>query len=178
VLTATLLLLQRAGMQHKALRRAFVVFSVLALLAISRELDNFFEWLLFDNAWKIPGAALAAFLIYYYCRHRTALHSQIRAVIIARGFMLMFAGFSIVMGFSRLIGQKIFWQAVMQENYLRIVKRVCEESCEFVGYCLILAGAFELLYENITSRPPYAAFSTRMHPDTTQNIQTQPGINC
>lgn len=148
-LAATVLCLCLAGRKHTGHREALYGLALCFVIAITRELDNFFEKLFMDNAWKAPASILGLITLVYYLRHRRAIHSQLRSIISSRGSMLVCAGFFIVFSFSRLIGQKIFWHAILQENYLRIVKRVCEETCEFAGYCLILAGAFEILFEKL-----------------------------
>jgi hypothetical protein len=50
------------------------------------------------------------------------------------------------MVFARLFGQKVLWKTMMGENYVRLTVRAIEESCELVGYLLILIGAIECLF--------------------------------
>jgi hypothetical protein len=151
-LIAAFLCLYRSYQQHIDMKAALFIIMLLPLLAASRELDSFFGPIGKDF-WKVPFGALALLMLVHAYRHRRALPDQLRIIIASRSFALMFAGFFIVMGFSRLIGQKALMQAVMQENYVRIAARWIEESCEFAGYCLILAGAFEFLYERFRTLP-------------------------
>ena len=156
VLIAAFLCLYRAYRQNLEMKQALFMLMLLPLFAAIRELDSFFKFIGRDF-WKLPFAALAVLMLVYVYWYRRALPDQLRTVIASRSFALMFAGFFFVMGFSRIIGQKAMMKAVMQENYIRIAARVFEESCEFAGYCLILAGAFECLYERFkkSSPPPY-----------------------
>jgi hypothetical protein len=151
-LIAAFLCLYRSYRHHINMRAALFIIMLLPLLAASRELDSFFGPIGKDF-WKVPFAAIAVLVIVHAYRHRKALPDQLRTIIASRSFAFMFAGFFIVFGFSRLIGQKALMQAVMQENYMRIAARFIEESCEFAGYCLILAGAFEFLYERFKTPP-------------------------
>ncbi|MDX1556111.1 MAG: hypothetical protein R3212_08800, partial [Xanthomonadales bacterium] len=53
--------------------------------------------------------------------------------------------FLVLLVFSRLFGRASFWQSVMGEDYLRVVKNIAEEGTELLGYGLIAIAAVELL---------------------------------
>ncbi|MGO2355561.1 MAG: hypothetical protein ACTH58_12605 [Marinomonas foliarum] len=60
-------------------------------------------------------------------------------------FGTFLAGFVTIMAFSRLMGRGSFWQAVMGDSYMRLVKNIVEEGIETLGYTLILISAIELV---------------------------------
>ncbi len=62
----------------------------------------------------------------------------------------------ITFAYSRLMGESILWQTLMEENYVRNVKNAVEESIELLGDTIILFGAMEffLLAEQENSRKP------------------------
>ena len=45
------------------------------------------------------------------------------------------------MGFSRIIGHKTFWRLLAPGGSFTVPKRFVEESCELIGYFIILAWA-------------------------------------
>ena len=58
---------------------------------------------------------------------------------------LFVAGMLTTYIFSRLYGRQVFWQTVMQENYMRDVKSMAEEVIELLGYAMILIALVELM---------------------------------
>ena len=46
--------------------------------------------------------------------------------------------------FSRLYGRSDFWEAILQEHYVRTFKDAAEEVVELLGYALILIAVIEL----------------------------------
>ncbi|WP_027962458.1 hypothetical protein [Halomonas halodenitrificans] len=47
--------------------------------------------------------------------------------------------------FSRLYGRGDFWEAVLQENYVRDFKSGAEEVVELFGYALLLIAVIEFV---------------------------------
>ena len=43
----------------------------------------------------------------------------------------------LVLIFAQLFGQRVMWQALMGDNYERLVKTATQETCELVGYLFI-----------------------------------------
>jgi hypothetical protein len=65
---------------------------------------------------------------------------------------IFLSGFLVIMAFSRLIGRGSFWEAVMGDGYMRVVKNIAEEGTELMGYTLLLISAVEFLWYVISQR--------------------------
>ena len=72
------------------------------------------------------------------------------------GLALMFAGSVILFAFVGLVGHEPLWQAILGDDYRRIVKLAVEEFIELIGYLLWLIGAIEYTYQvrSISMRDP------------------------
>lgn len=145
-LLATSVLFYKSMKKHTELKAGFHVLTILPLMAAMRELDSYLRNIGHD-AWKVFAGVLLIYMIYVLRKNRRTIKGQFSLIVKTRSFGLIFSGFLIVMSFSRLMGQKIFWEAVLQENYVRFAVRILEESFELIGYFLILMGAIEYLFE-------------------------------
>lgn len=150
-------LLQLAAKWNMPLREAFHFISILPLAAAAREMDKPLDIYVFDGAWQLTVFSLMLYLSFFAWRHYKALRKQIVRFVSSFPIGWMFSGFLMVMVFSRLIGQQVFWQMALQENYLPLVGRVVEESCELFGYLLILFGCTEFLAAVTQTRTRAAA---------------------
>jgi len=117
----------------------------LLFIAIIRELDEVLDKFVFDGAWQILALVILLVLSFLVYKHRKNLAPSINKFVKLSSFGILQSGFLIVMVFSRLFGQKIFWKSVMGASYIRSVKDVAEESLELLGYGLIFIGSIEFL---------------------------------
>jgi len=124
----------------------------IASIAAIREFDFALDRYAFDGAWQTMALIVAAFTFAHGWHHRTALKEAIGRFLGRPSFGVMAAGGLTVLVFSRLLGRQVLWQAVMHEGYMRSVKNAVEESCELLGYSLILFGTLEFLYETCLAR--------------------------
>ena len=127
---------------NHALMRLLIGF--LSVIVI-RELDEVLDKFVFDGSWQVLALTILLALLFFCYKHRKDISSSINKFVKLSSFGIMESGFLIIMVFSRLFGQKIFWKSVMGASYLRSVKDVAEESLELLGYSLIFIGSIEFL---------------------------------
>ena len=120
----------------------------MALLALVRELDYFFDNYVFDGAWQIIALLVALATGFFVFKHRQGLRSSIQEFTSKASFGYMTSAFIVLFLFSRMIGKQILWKIIMGENYLRIVKTFVEESTELFGYALLVIAAMEFYRES------------------------------
>ncbi len=153
-------LLKLASIQMQELRQGFHMLALLPITASVRELDHILDVYVFDGAWQILVSTLILYSFTFAWRNYQALRQQILYIFSFPQTGLLVSGFITVMVFSRLLGQQLFWQSVLQDDYLRLVGRVVEEGCELFGYLLLLFGCIE-----------FVIFAVSSH--TNRNSQTQ-----
>lgn len=137
--------LQTAAFRIEERREILHLLALLPPASAVREMDAILDRSVFDGAWQLIVTLLVLHALFFIRHHRRKVTIQLKPVLASGSFGLLFAGFLAVMVFSRLIGQQIFWRAALQEQYLRLVGRVVEESCELFGYLLLLFGCIEIL---------------------------------
>ncbi|NKE70253.1 hypothetical protein [Candidatus Manganitrophus noduliformans] len=151
--------LQTAAFRIEERREIFHLLALLPLASAVREMDANLDRYVFDGAWQIMVAMAAFYAFFFIRRHRRSVAAQLQPVLASGPFGFLFAGFLTVMVFSRLIGQQLFWRAALQEQYLRLVGRIVEESSELFGYLLLLFGCIEILRSSFSDtairRPLY-----------------------
>ena len=148
---AILLANARLSLRYGAL---FRVLGLLAFVAGVRELDDFFEYLAFDGAYKAVNGGILALCVYLVWRQRRQLVQELTEFSRTPPFHLILWGSLVVVAYAQLLGQKELWDAIMGESHLRIVKRSVEEILETVGYALILIGSVETLFLRAREQDP------------------------
>lgn len=119
---------------------AALVFSILFI----REMDQILELFLPHGIWKWIVLLLVIVLVWWGLRHRKAIGVQIHELSSTPVFGVYLAAGSALV-FSRLFGRKLFWEAIMEERFVRLVKDVAEEGIELFALGLIFAGTLEWL---------------------------------
>ena len=122
-------------------RLALCAALAVAILLI-RENDQTLEFFLPHGAWKWVALPVAAALVWQCIRHRHALNTQMQSFAGAPPFGVYLAGGSTLL-FSRLFGNKVFWEAVMSERYFRPVKNAAQEGIELFALGLFFAATVE-----------------------------------
>jgi hypothetical protein len=123
------------------------LFGGLALAFTIRELDFFLDRSIADNFWQMPIAIIAALIIAYTYRQRRRFRIAWLRIWPSPGLTLLFAGAIVMFGFSLPVGHEPLWQAILGENYHRIVKLAVEEFIELSAYFLWLIGTIEYTYQ-------------------------------
>ena len=129
-----------AAVRCPRLRGGFVLISGLFFSMAMREMD----WVL-DNiahgCWVYPAVSIAAVTIAVAARRPDSTLAGLERVRAERNFQLLAVGLFVVFALSRVLGYKGLWMAAGNFGYLRIAKRIAEESMELFGYLLILCWA-------------------------------------
>jgi hypothetical protein len=134
-------------------------FGGLALVFTIRELDYFFDRYLVENLWQVLITIAGAFVIAYTYRQRKRLNIALGRLWPSPALALMFAGAVILFAFVRLVGHEPLWQAILGDDYRRIVKVAVEEFTELIGYLFWLIGSIEYTYQvrSLSMRDPQPA---------------------
>lgn len=139
------------------------LFGGLALIFAIRELDYFLDRFIADNFWQFLIGIAASLLIAYLVRQRRRFRIAWLRLWPSPGLTLLFAGAIVIFAFVQFVGHEPLWQAILGEDYHRIVKLAVEEFIELSGYFLWLIGTIEYTYQAraIAFREPQPAAARR-----------------
>jgi hypothetical protein len=139
-----MLFLYAARVDAKLNIAATLLGALLAMMFV-RESDAVLDTYVFDGAWQtIVGMIFICVLAFLWGRF-TSIYASLKEYSLQSSFGTFLAGFVTILAFSRLMGRSSFWQAVMGDSYMRLVKNIVEEGIETLGYTLILISAIELV---------------------------------
>ena len=116
-----------------------------------------------DNFWQVLVGLVAAAVITYTYRNRRRFRIAWLRLWPSPGLTLLFAGAIINFMFVQLVGHEPLWQAILGDQYQRIVKLAVEEFIELSAYFLWLIGTIEYGFQvrAIASREPEPAVKKR-----------------
>ena len=140
-----LLFLITARMSQK-LRPVAVMLAALTAMMLIRESDAFLDKNAFDGAWQTLVVFVMIATAIYLKKQPDPIRPSVDAFSRLLSAGMLMSGFLVTFVFSRLFGRRSFWEAVMGEGYMRVVKDIVEEGTELVGYSLILIAAVELVW--------------------------------
>ena len=123
---------------------ALLIFGFL-FASLIREQDALLDVHVFDGPWQLLVSLTVLPILFVVIRNRRAFVAEFAAYANSLSFGLFAAGFLTTYVFSRLYGRGDFWQAILQENYLRDFKSAAEEVVELFGYALLLIAMIELV---------------------------------
>ena len=106
-----------------------------------RENDHWLD-MIFHGSWKYFGLVPLGIAGWVFWRNRDAISRQLVAWSGTASFGVMLSGF-VVLAFSRLFGRTVYWETIMGDAYIRVVKNAAEEGVEFLALGLMLVGALE-----------------------------------
>ncbi|HQA39175.1 MAG TPA: hypothetical protein PLW27_09735 [Kiritimatiellia bacterium] len=149
LLGASVLLFALGALCLPAHRRLAALLGCVAAFAATREMDRVLGRLLPVVSWKIGGLFLVA-AGWLLLRHGRVLLPQIAAFLRTPAFVMLWAGFVIAVPLAQLVGHAPFFRLFMDEVHVRDIKRVFEESGEFMGYLILLFGTLESLLQFAT----------------------------
>lgn len=138
-------------------------FGGIALAILIRELDYFLDRYVADNFWQVILAIVAALIITYTYRQWRRFRIAWLRIWPSPGLALLFAGAAIQFVFVRFIGHEPLWQAILGDDYHRVVKLAVEEFIELMGYFLWFIGTIEYTVQArvIAMREPQPAVAKR-----------------
>lgn len=133
------------GYKFNKVKTLSYTLAALLLISFIREMDAFFDAVLFHGAWVyFAGAALVAYFFLIY-KKIGSINSEIELIKEHISLGMVTIGLLIIHVFSRLYGRKKMWKALMgEDNFIRIVKDASEEGIELLGYTIIFIGIVEL----------------------------------
>lgn len=112
--------------------------------SLIREQDYWLDLWVARHTWKVLVALTVLPCLYWVIRERHRFLEEFRHYGNSFSFGLFTAGVLTTYIFSRLYGRSAFWEAVLEESYLRTFKDAAEEVTELLGYALILIAVIEL----------------------------------
>lgn len=127
------------------LKIASTLLAALMAMMFIRESDSLLDTYVFDGAWQTVVCIILISVMIFLWGQFTAIYASIKVYSQQPSFGTFLAGFITLVAFSRLMGRGSFWQAVMGDSYMRLVKNIVEEGIETLGYTLILISAAELV---------------------------------
>ncbi|MFQ6005393.1 MAG: hypothetical protein ACE5OQ_07800 [Woeseia sp.] len=122
------------------------LFGGMALAFFIRELDFLLDQII-DNLWQVLLAVPVALVIVYTYRHRRRFRIAWGRIWPSPGLSILFAGAIVMFAFSIIVSNEQFWQAILGDDYRRIVKFAVEEFVELSAYYLWLIGTIEYTYQ-------------------------------
>ena len=165
-----LLFLVTARMSQK-LRPVAVILAALTGMMLIREADAFLDKNVFDGAWQTFVVFVLFATTIYLKKQPDPIKPSVEAFSRLPSAGMLMSGFLVTFVFSRLFGRRSFWEAVMGEGYVRVVKNIVEEGTELVGYSLILIAAVELVWY---SKSQISELAARKE---TQESMTRPDVD-
>ncbi len=121
----------------------FLLASLTAFCCI-RELDSLFDKILPVISWKFSFLFPIGALIYAY-KKRKDLRKPLVNFLSSTAFDLMFTAMIIFIPLAQCIGHRSFIEdAVGQMEHISLIRRLIEESMEFMAYVLILLASIEV----------------------------------
>ena len=134
-----------AARLDKKLNIAATLLGALSAMMFVRESDSLLDQYVFDGAWQTIVGIIFVCVVTYLWGRFSSIYASLKEYSQQPSFGAFLAGFVTIMAFSRLMGRGSFWQAVMGDSYMRLVKNIVEEGIETLGYTLILMSAVELV---------------------------------
>ncbi|NLQ16836.1 hypothetical protein HGG82_04275 [Marinomonas sp. M1K-6] len=139
-----ILFLYAARLNAKLNIAATLLGALLAMMFV-RESDSLLDIYVFDGAWQTLVCVIFACVVVSLWGRFSQIYASLKEYSQQPSFGTFLAGFVTIIAFSRLMGRGSFWQAIMGDAYMRLVKNIVEEGIETLGYTLILISAIELV---------------------------------
>lgn len=145
-LVITSMMLWREAYRSVRFQHVLIFLACLSAFAGIREMDAILDNLVPWIGWKI-GYAFILYAGFVGYANRKMLKNQFRLYLSSRAFSLLWAGFIVAIPFAQLVGNGMFLQTIMNDDYSRDYRRMIEEIGELTGYGLLLIGSFELILQ-------------------------------
>lgn len=124
-----------------------LMLSLIALFAVIREFDAFFDHQVPWFDWELPGTLVFLALCWTGYQHRQRLPSQLAEFVTMRGSTLAWAGFMLAIPLAQIVAHGPLFKLIMADDYASTFKRMIEEVLELVGYMMICFAAIEHFYQ-------------------------------
>ncbi|USH05227.1 hypothetical protein K6Q96_18590 [Grimontia kaedaensis] len=146
LLCLTILCYAHIAKHNTSFRRFGVLVMGFFLCLLIRELDMFFDQLVFHGFWVYPASIVAASAILYSQTNRAESAEQFAAFVKHRHFALLCLGLVLLLVFSRLFGMGSLWREVLDEGYVRAAKNIAEEGTELMAYVTIFYASLRYAF--------------------------------
>ncbi|HMP74813.1 MAG TPA: hypothetical protein PKE12_00815 [Kiritimatiellia bacterium] len=133
-------------------RELGLVLASVTALAATRELDFISNHLIPVLGWKV-GFLFVLSAGWIAFSRRVVFRRQVHAFTSTRSFVILWAGFIVTLPLAQMLGHGTLFEAMMGEDYQRHYKRVIEESCELIGYVILMSGSIEWRCETRVGPP-------------------------
>lgn len=143
LLSASLLLLYTRQVL-KVLPTVTLLMFAFTFSSFIREQDYFLDTWVARHTWKVLVTLVIVPILFWVIRERKRFVEEFASYANSFSFGLFAAGVLVTYVFSRLYGRGDFWEAILQEHYVRTFKDAAEEVVELLGYALILIAVIEL----------------------------------
>lgn len=141
-----------AARMSTELRPMAVMLAALTGMMFIRESDSFLDQNVFDGAWQtLVTLVIIATTLYLRKQPYPIKASMVEYARLPSSGVLLSA-ILVTFVFSRLFGRRSFWEAVMGDGYVRVVKNIAEEGTELMGYALLLIAATEFLWHTFSNK--------------------------
>ena len=169
------LFLATARMSRK-LRPIAVMLAALTGMMFIREADLFLDENVFDGAWQTLVVFVLIALAIYLKKQPDPIKPSVEAFSRLPSAGVLLSGCLVTFVFSRLFGRRSFWEAVMGEGYMEVVKDLVEEGTELVGYSLILIAAVDLAWYSRNQLSALVANKEYREGEAQPNVATTPKL--
>ncbi|MCD9462192.1 hypothetical protein CJF25_04170 [Photobacterium phosphoreum] len=134
------------GFTDKKHHHGFILISAFFFCMLIRELDSFFDNVVFHGFWVYPAIITAITALYYSTQKRENTLNTLYLFVRDKNFPILCIGLAIIFVFSRLFGMEVFWHQVMGSDFQRIVKNIAEETTELLGYTIVIYAAANYVF--------------------------------
>jgi hypothetical protein len=129
---------------HGVLAKAM---ALLAIFAVVREGDAFWDRVIPVLGWELLGTVVFAVLVYVIVQGRQYFPRQVATFMGMRGMTLAWAGFMVAIPLAQIVAHGPLFQLIMGAEYMNTFKRMIEETLELVGYMMIFFSSVEHFYQ-------------------------------
>lgn len=146
LLLGTTVVFAYLGQTRKLYKRTAFLMAAFFCCLLIRELDLFFDQLIFHGFWIFPALSVALSTLIYANQQREQTLKALAEVMKNSYFPILCLGLGITLVYSRLFGMGGIWHQILGDNFQRIVKNIAEESSESLGYTIIFYAAVNYFF--------------------------------
>lgn len=146
LLAVTSLLFMDAARAEPRARGFYALMAAVFGSALMREMDLWFDTLLYHGSWVLPVIAILGAAGLYAWRYRDTIASGATEYLGRRCYLfILFGMISLVL--SRTLGSgRLLWDTLGSGDEFRLFKTIVQESLESYAYLFFIYGAFQLRY--------------------------------
>lgn len=142
LLLLCVLLFGYKSMKVPQTRGALVLITGFFLCLLIRELDFFFDTVLWHGAWIWPVALIVLTSCWLAYRNNDTLFQPATSFLKTRSYVFVMIGFVTLFVFSRIFGSgSLLWESALGEAYNHEFKSALQEGLELFAYAIITQGA-------------------------------------